>query len=151
MTGIAPFLFNFHALLFSYYLVLFIALTYWKVRTDRKWRWGILLIIELGALVATVCLTGYLMLAALFLCLLITEKRTRKVTIIMVVLILAVMLLHSPGFQKRWDRMKEVDVTKVLKERRSTESFTWRVLNGYYLISVWEERPYLGYGLQTIS
>ena len=59
------------------------------------------------------------------------------------------MLLQSQEFQKRWERMKEIDVTKVLKGERSTESFTWRVLNWYYLVSVWEERPYCGYGLQT--
>ena len=40
-------------------------------------------------------------------------------------------------------------MTKVLKEERSTESFTWRILNWYYLMSVWEKRPYCGYGLQT--
>jgi len=134
---------------YSYYLVLFAALTYWKFRTTRKWRWLVLLIIELIALMATVCLTGYLMLAALIICLLFTEKKGRQVAVILIVLILAVVLFMSPNFQKRWEKMREVDVTKVLKEKRSTESFTWRILNWYYLVSVWEERPYCGYGLQT--
>jgi len=134
---------------FSYYLVLFIALTYWKLRTERKWRWLILLLIELIALVATVCITGYLMLGALILCLLITEKRGRKITVILVVLVFAVMLLQSQEFQKRWERMSEVNVAKVLKEKTPSESFTWRLLNWYYLTTVWEKSPYCGYGLET--
>jgi O-antigen ligase len=135
---------------FALYLVLFIALTYRKLdSTNHKFLIFLLLLAEIGFLISTVSFTGYIMFAVVFIMLASKAKTKRKIVLFCLIGIFALSLLNSGMFLKRWERIRSINFKQALEEREVVESLTWRIANWYNLVSVWQEKPLLGYGLHT--
>jgi len=136
---------------FALYIVLFIGLTYWKLRTTNRKLWGFLLLVELGVLIMTISFGGYIMFGILFLFLLLKQKIKQKIIIIFLMTLFLLIIFHIPSVQTKIEEIKSINIIRTMEEKEVVDSFTWRIVNWYNLLSIWKERPLLGYGLQATS
>ncbi|MDI6704117.1 MAG: O-antigen ligase family protein [bacterium] len=137
-----------HPNAFSLYLILFIGITYWKLKMSRHILWYLLLLIELVALIATFSLSGYIMFSILSLFLLLKERKGQEILIAFIIVLFIFAFSTNQQFQKRWERVKLINIDTI-KEKKVVDSFTWRIVNWCNLLSLWKEKAFFGYGLQT--
>ncbi len=136
---------------FALYLIAFVGLTYWKLTTTKHKFWFFLLLLEIGCLIATFSLGGYVMFGILALFLLLKAKKGQKIIITFLIIGFVLTVISSPQFQVRWKRIKKINISKTIEEKEPVESITQRIIIWYHLLSLWKEKPLLGYGLQTAS
>jgi O-antigen ligase len=136
---------------FALYLVFFIGLTLWRLTTSKNKFWLLLLSLEVVSLIATFSLTGFIMCGVLCFFLLLKAGKKQKVAIISFVSIFSLIVILTPQFQKRWEKIKKIDIRQVIETKKPVDSFTWRIINWHELLSLWREKPILGYGLDSTS
>jgi len=138
-----------HPNAFAFYIVLFIGLTYWKLRTTNHKSWFFLLLLEIGVLLMTVSFNGYIMFGILAFFLFLKEKRKQKAVITLTMILFALMLLHSQQFQTKLERVKSINIERTIEEKEVVDSFSWRIVNWQNLLSLFGEKPFFGYGLHA--
>lgn len=138
-----------HPIALSFYLVLFISLTFWKIKTSKKRNiWFFSLLVLLSIFFFTFSWTGIVMLAVLLLLFFFKERKVRKyVSLILIVFI--VFAVSSGQMQLRFQRLVQGNILESIQTGKSINSFTWRVLCWKQLLSKWKEKPLIGYGLAT--
>lgn len=141
---------------FALYLVLFIGLTIWKLKSaKKKLFWLLLLLAEVIALVNTFSVGGLVMAVTLFIFIFLKEVRKRKkrlylVAIVVIAMFTGFLFLQSRYGQMRIEELKRTpSLSEVIEKETVTNSFTWRVVHWKLLIDEWREKPLLGYGLHT--
>lgn len=138
-----------HANQFALYLLLFIAITYWKyVITKRKY-WLLFLLVEIIVFIATFSISGYLMFILLSVLLFLHFKRSARIVVISVMVMFAILVANKDFFQKRIARIRQFDTVGVLEERKSIGSIGWRINYWMDLLELSKNKPLLGYGLDT--
>ena len=153
--------FKYH-LEFAYYLVLFIALTWWKVETSSKRRRYLLLLGVLTLLLAgTKSLTGLVMFAVMIMVIILPKLNPVKLISGFAFVGVSIALFgNSPYGQKRFEQIfntpllnPDIDVSRaiLLQETSFSNSFNWRLGHWYHYISLWRDHPLLGFGLGSGS
>ncbi len=137
---------------FAFYLVLFIALTFWKWQfSEKKVFWTALLLVQLLLLTATLTLAGFIMFAVLFAGILMKTNKRAKVLVLLSGVLFAVVLVNTDAFQERVERVRLINFQEAAREDKVVDSFTWRIVNWKGLLVLWQERPLLGYGLNSAT
>ncbi len=136
---------------FSFYLVLTIGLTLWKIRwTDRRIPWCALLVLEMGLLGATFSFTGAGMFGVMIVVFALGESHRRRKIALALIVVFTLLFLATPTGRQRiitvtqWDNLDEIERTG-----RETSSMVWRLLNWRFLVRTWKHQPWLGYGLNS--
>lgn len=150
-----------HPNTFVSFLILFIGLTYWKIRQGKNsLAWGALLLIEVFFLVSTKALVGFPMLFVLFFIMIIPQFSLRNLLGAVFVFVLLIALFASTEFGR--ERFATVLDTPLLNPNLTvnraillswfdTNSFNWRLAQWTFLIEEWKQAPLLGYGLGLAS
>jgi len=139
---------------FALFLVFFILLTIWFIQNyKRKLLWYILLFLELFCLIFTFSFSGYILLLVSFigLFLKIRIKSSKKNFFFLILFVLILFVIQTKEFKTRYERIKLIDLSETLRERKVVDSFTWRIVNWMNLFDLWKEKPILGWGLQTVE
>ncbi len=136
---------------FSFYLVLMLGITYWKIRwANKKPLWGLLLLVEVGLLLSTFSFTGAAMFGMLILgCVMGESRKIRLAAVAMMVIFVLGFMLTSTGWQRIIDETRIESLDEVERTGKETTSLIWRLLNWRFLIRTWEKSPWVGYGLET--
>ncbi len=146
-----------HPNTFASFLVLFVALTYWKLgRSHQKVLWILLLGAEIFFLVNTKALVGLSMLGVLLLVLTLPQLSVRR--LVGAILIIAVLLAFFASTEFGRERLASVLETPILNPDISINravllswfdgnSFNWRLAQWTFLIEEWKRSPIFGYGL----
>lgn len=146
---------------FATFLVLFILLTWWKLK-QVKWRfpWIILLGSLVFFLVNTQSLFSLLMIGlAVFV---IVAPRLSLVNLLAGVVLTATVIGLFASSEMGQERLASIDDTPllnpnmdisraVLLSNTDNNSFNWRLAQWTYLLQAWQQYPILGYGLLTSS
>ncbi|MDJ1180296.1 O-antigen ligase family protein [Roseofilum sp. BLCC_M91] len=146
-----------HPNTFTSFLYLFIGLSYWKQRHAQfrtRWLW------VLGAVVmffvATKALFGLMMLTVFLFCILVPRMNAVNVLGAIALLTLVLGLFASTEFgQERLSSIAEtpllnpdMDIWKaILLSQGDGNSFNWRLSQWHYLLTQWQNHPWLGFGL----
>lgn len=150
-----------HPNTFVSFLILFIGLTYWKIRRGNNPRaWGALLLVEVFFLVSTKALVGFPMLFVLFFIMVAPQFSIKSLFGALFVFSLLIALFASTEFGR--ERFAKVLDTPLLNPNLTvnraillswfdTNSFNWRLAQWTFLIEEWKQRPLLGYGLGLAS
>jgi len=141
-----------HPNAFSLYIVLFMAIAGWKLKfARRRLPWFVAQLVLLTALLHTFSLGGLVMITVLFVLLILKEFEFKvRLAVFFLLLLLLIGFGNTDTGQKRLAELKHMpSLSEVLKDRVTTNSFTWRILNWRLLLERWSERPVLGYGLNT--
>lgn len=146
-----------HPNTFTSFLYLFIGLTYWKQghARDRKLWLGLLGLVVMF-FVATKALFGLMMLTTFLFCIL--APRMNAVNFLGAIALLAIVLglFASTEFgQERLGSIAEtpllnpdLDIWKaILLSQGDGNSFNWRLSQWHYLLTQWQNYPWLGFGL----
>jgi len=135
---------------FAFYLILFMGLTFWKYQFSRKkLLWLFLLLIQITCFTATFSLTGYIMGWILFIGTFLAVDWQKKILVATVVILNISILITTTPFQKRMEKIKQIDPKTILEKKVEVDSFTWRIFNWQGLLFLWKEKPWLGYGLNS--
>lgn len=150
-----------HPNTFASFLVLFMALTYWKLREpgqppNRRILWLLLLGAEMFFLVNTRALMGLSMLGVLILVLTLAQLSLKRLVGALLIIGILMMLFASTEFGR--ERLASVletpllnaDITvnrAVLLSWFDNNSFNWRLAQWTFLIEAWKRSPLFGYGL----
>jgi O-antigen ligase len=143
-----------HPNVFSLYLVLFIGITFWKLKFSRsKLPWLGVIFIILFALVNTFSMSGLVMLTVFISLFVYVEFEMKyRVIILLFFLIFIVIFLNTEMGQKRIGSLKRMPPLMVIvNDEIVTNSFTWRIVNWKLLYEKWTDKPFLGHGLNTSS
>lgn len=146
---------------FATFLVLFILLTWWKLK-QVKWRfpWIILLGSLVFFLVNTQSLFSLLMIGlAVFVTI---APRLSLVNLLAGVVLTASVIGLFASSEMGQERLASIDDTPllnpnmdisraVLLSKTDNNSFNWRLAQWTYLLQAWQQYPILGYGLLTSS
>lgn len=138
-----------HPIALSFYLILFISLTFWKIKTSKKRNiWFFLLLLLLLIFFFTFSWTGIVMLAVLLLLFFFKERKIQKyVSLILIVFVL--FAVSSGQMRLRFQRLVQGNILESIQTEKSVNTLTWRVLCWKQLLSRWKEKPLVGYGLAT--
>ncbi|ARV57665.1 polymerase [Nostocales cyanobacterium HT-58-2] len=138
-------------------LLLFIGLTWWKIKQSRQ---SLLWLLLLGLLaffyVSTKALFGLMMIATFVVVL--VAPRLSPVNLIggilFVVLVLGLFASSEFGRERLGSLANtpllnpDIDVSRaILLSQSDNNSFNWRISQWYTLINAWRQYPFLGYGL----
>ena len=150
-----------HPNTFASFLVLFVALTYWKLREPKRESghtifWVFLLGAEMFFLVNTKALMGLSMLGVLILVLTLSQLSLGRLLGGVVIVGVLMLLFTSTEFGR--ERLASVletpllnaDITinrAVLLSWFDGNSFNWRLAQWTFLIEEWKRSPFFGYGL----
>ncbi len=138
-----------HPIHLGLYLVLFISLTFWKIKNSNKKKyWVALLILEIFILLFTFSWVAYIMFGVMIFFVFYKEKRLR-IPLAVLIIVSLLLLSRNESFQYRFNRLIQTNISKTVKEGVSVNSFTWRILNWKQLLGKWREKPLLGYGFMT--
>jgi O-antigen ligase len=134
------------------FLVFFLGLSYWKARTSGRWPWLILIAVELLVFVATLSLSGFLMLAGLGGWIFLREDARGRVLLLGLAVLLAVLLGANDEARTKMQTMESFEPARIrdsiqIEEGEHVDSLGWRYYNWSELLSVWRLRPLLGWGL----
>lgn len=150
-----------HPATFSTFLLLFIALTWWKLgQTRQRLRWLLLLGVLGLFLVSAQALTVLAMLVVMLAVLVVPRLNVPNLigVALFVALILGLLLSTEIG-QERLASIAETPLLgqnidwsrSVLLSWRDGNSFNWRVAQWTFLLEAWRNSPWLGHGLNTSS
>lgn len=143
-----------HPNTFALYLILFIALTWWKVNQAKKrWPWLVLMVLLTFVLVGTKALGALIMFSIFILLQALTKIDPSKLLASGIFLVIAVALFGSTEFgQARLLEISEtpllnpeIDVSRAILMRGN--SFNWRIAQWVDVLGAWREHPLLGFGL----
>lgn len=117
-----------HPIALSFYLILFISLTFWKIKCSKKRNiWFFLLLLLLSIFFFTFSWTGIVMLAVLLLLFFFKERKVQKyVSLILIVFVL--FAVSSGQMQLRFQRLMQGNILESIQTEKSVNSLTWRVL-----------------------
>lgn len=147
-----------HADTFVNYLLLMIALAWWKWQESKRWLWLALIAVLVVPYVATKTLAGVAMMLVFVGCLLLPRLNFK--TIIgsgLAVAIFVAAFASSPLGYERLQALQRTpffngnfDVRKALiVSGKEDNSFAWRVAQWTYLVKAWQRSPLLGHGLDS--
>lgn len=141
-----------HPNTFAYFINLFIGLTYWKLKSEKFKIWFILLLLlEILLLITTFSFGGYIFFFIITLFMLFNLYKKQKGVIIFLMALFLIVLISTPQFQMRWDRIKMINIGRTITNKEIVDSFTWRIVNWSNLLILWQNKPLTGYGLHTTS
>lgn len=150
-----------HPNTFASFLVLFIGLTYWKIKEgDKTLLWSLILAAEVFFLVSTKALVGPPMLAILLLTLTASKLNFKNTVGAIFIMFMLLFLFGSSDFGK--ERLASVletpllnsDLTinrAILMSSYDGNSFNWRLSQWNFLVEEWKRSPVFGYGLGLVS
>ncbi|RUR83026.1 O-antigen ligase family protein [Chlorogloeopsis fritschii PCC 9212] len=146
-----------HPNVFATYLLLFIALTCWKLeRSHKHWPWLLLLGVLAFFFVSTRALFSLAMLVTFVLGLLAPRLSLPKLIGGAVLLLLVIGLFVSTEFgQERLLSLTntpllnpDIDISRaILLSQGDHNSFNWRISQWDYLLRAWQQFPMFGYGI----
>jgi O-antigen ligase len=146
---------------FATFLVLFLALTLWKLETAQKRiPWIVLAGLIIFFLVSSKSLTGLVMLFVLILCYLAQRASLIKlIGGIALISLVIILFLSSDLGQDRFQSLygtpllnPDIDWSRaILLSRYDGNSFNWRIAQWNFLLKAWQDRPWLGYGIGSAS
>ncbi|RJP19301.1 MAG: O-antigen ligase family protein [Candidatus Omnitrophota bacterium] len=138
---------------FSFYIVLMMGITYWKLRwSAQRIFWGAVLLVELGLLLSTFSFTGAAMFGVLLFGCALGEKRAIRLAAVGILIVFALgFVVTNTGWQRLIDESKMESLDEVERTGKETTSLIWRLLNWRFLIRTWSDSPWVGYGLATSS
>ncbi|PIG94125.1 O-antigen ligase family protein [Gloeocapsopsis sp. IPPAS B-1203] len=141
------------------YLLLFIGLTYWKLKLTKR---SLPLLILLGLLVfvfvGSKSLSGLAMLGTFVLVATASQLKLKNAIagILLLVIVLG-LFISTPFGQERLNTFANtplfnpnIDVSRaILLSRTDLNSFNWRLAQWTFLLQSWQNSPFLGHGLST--
>lgn len=148
-----------HAATFSTFLILFIALTYWKVlQSKQRLPWIILLAVLAFFLVSTKALAGLAMIVVFTAA--VVLPRLNFLNLIGAVLFFGLVLTLFASSDYGRERLDSLYSTPLLNPEINWSraillswfdgnSFNWRIAQWTFLIDAWRPHPLLGNGLAT--
>ncbi len=144
----------FHPNSLALFLVFFLGLSYWKARHCDAWFWLLLLSVglELLVFVATLSLRGLLLLAGLGGWLFRREDARGRVVLLGLAVFLAVLFGTNAEARTKMRTMQSFAPATIrdsmqIEAGERVDSLGWRYYNWSALVSVWRQRPLLGWGL----
>jgi O-antigen ligase len=150
-----------HPSTFATFLLLFIALTCWKIsNTPKRWPWLCLLGILAFFFVSTKALTMTAMLFVFVLVMIIPQLNFIKLIGGFLLLGLVIVLFVSTEFgRERLSSLTETPILNsdievwraILLSWTDGNSFNWRIAQWHFMLEAWRQSPLLGYGLNTAS
>jgi O-antigen ligase len=142
---------------FVTFLLLFIGLTWWKLKwVQHRWRWLVLLSVLTFLFVSTKSLFSLMMLAIFVLVVIAPRLNLLNLTGGILLFGIVVILFASSEFgQQRLASIAntpllnpDIDVSRaILLSQGDHNSFNWRLSQWNLLLNRWQEHPFLGYGL----
>ena len=148
-----------HANNFVLYLLLFIALTWWKLRWAKQhWYWLLLLGLLTNLYVATGAVYGLVMIAVFVLTAILPKlKLSNAIAGIILLMAFAGLFFSTDYGIERVNQIlqtpllnSDIDISRAIVLSTSDfNSFNWRISQWYYLLQSWQNSPLLGYGLGT--
>ena len=136
---------------YALFIVLFLGLTYWKWRRNFGKIWGLLLLLELGALFSTVSFNGMIMFFLLLSIILWQENFYYKISLVLVILIFILLLSQNKQVQQRFEEIEGTNFKHNIQHLELGDSISWRLGTWWQLIKLWREEPFIGYGLQATN
>ncbi len=147
-----------HPSAFATFLLLFIALTLWKVEQSqqRKWLWLLLLGSLVFLMISTKAFTIMFMFCVFILALIAPKLNILKLISAIIFLALVIGLFASTEFgQERFASLADtpllnpnLDISRtILLSFGDGNSLNWRISQWSFLIQAWQQSPILGYGL----
>jgi O-antigen ligase len=146
-----------HANSFTTYLLLFIALTLWKIEhSKQRWLWLPLLGTLIVCLVAAKALFGVVMLGVFMLVLMAPRLNGLNLIggAILFTLVIALFASSEFGRQRLGSIANtpllnpDIDISRaILLSNSDYNSFNWRISQWYTLLNAWKQYPIFGYGL----
>lgn len=136
---------------YALFIVLFLGLTYWKWRKNYGKIWGLLLLLELVALISTVSFNGMIMFFLLLNIILWQENFYYKVSIVLTILVFILVLSQNDQVQQRIQEVKEANFQHNIQHQELGDSISWRLATWWHLVKLWREQPFTGYGLQATN
>ena len=148
-----------HPNTFATFVLLFIALTYWKVlQSEKSWFWLLLLGLLAFFYVSTKALFSLVMLAVFVLVLI--APRLSLINLLGGLLLFAIIIglfASNPFGQERLNSIAQtpllnpnIDISRaIILSKTDNNSFNWRLSQWTYLLQRWREYPSLGYGVGT--
>lgn len=140
---------------FSYYIVFFMVLTFYKVIFSRnKMLWSFLMFLLFFLLIQTLTLTGIVMFISILILLIFRYKSKLLVFLSFfgMMIIFLISLIHFEPFKRRLDIIMGLTpekITQAVRSRDISNSIFFRLVNSYELIKKWQEKKLMGYGLAT--
>ncbi|BAZ66839.1 MAG: O-antigen ligase family protein [Pelatocladus maniniholoensis HA4357-MV3] len=146
---------------FTTLLLLFIGLTYWKLRQSRQYySWLLLLGLLAFLFVGTKALFGLIMIATFVLVLITPRLNIANLIGGVIFLALVIGLFASTEFgQERLNSVAntpllnpDIDVSRaILMSQGDYNSFNWRLSHWHLLLNAWQQFPIFGYGLASAN
>jgi len=148
-----------HPSAFATFLLLFIALTLWKVEQspqDEKWRWLILLFALAFFMVSTKAFTIMFMFCVFIIAVIAPKLNILKLLGAIFLIAIVIGFFASTEFgQERFSSLADtplfnsnLDISRtILLSFGDGNSLNWRIAQWSFLIQAWQESPILGYGL----
>jgi len=147
-----------HANQFAIFLILFFVLSWYiAVFSRKKLAWVSMMFLEIFALVFTFSISGFMVWSIIvvffFFAPAISSKQKLCSLLFLVCLLVFFLgfLFRAPEFQTRKNRLARTNITRMIKEDNTRNSLEWRVRYWHSLIQTWSHKPFLGYGLNTLS
>jgi len=148
-----------HPNTFTSFLFLFIGLTYWRQEFSKpRYPWLILLGFLAFIFVSTKALFGLMMLGTFMMCITLPKLSFTNLIGAVFIVIFVIVLFGSTEFgQERLGSIAEtpllnpdLDLWKaILLSKGDGNSFNWRLSQWHYLLTQWQDYPWLGFGLGT--
>jgi O-antigen ligase len=148
-----------HPNTFATFLLLFIALTLWKLgKAKQRWYWLCLLGLLAFFYVSTKALFALAMLGVFLLVFIAPKLSLPKIIGGALLFVIAIALFGSTEFgQQRLASLAStplfnpnIDISRaILLSASDGNSFNWRLAQWTFLLQAWEQHPFLGYGLAT--
>lgn len=155
------------------FLILFLGLTYNRARPSFRIPWIALLVAELAVLLATLNIGAFLMAAVLVGWIFIRENRRGRALLLGLGVLFGLLFLANRNAQVKMKMFESLAPAKIAKsiqpfpdsslrareqnasvkapvfQQRYRNSVSFRFGNWAQLVRLWEEKPWLGHGLQT--
>ncbi len=142
-------------------LLLFIGLTYWKLKHSRqRWPWFLLLGLLAFFYVSTKALFGLMIVSAFVLVLIVPRLSIANLIGGVLFLMLVIGLFASSEFGR--ERLAsladtpllnpDIDISRaILLSQGDHNSFNWRLSYWNFLLNAWQQFPIFGYGLASTA
>lgn len=137
---------------FGTFLVLFIALTHWKIKwSDKKTFWVALIILEFIAMVNVFAFGVILMfIGATIVFVMLNSQKRHLILIVGIIMVTVIVFSATKSGRRRIAEIKEgVDIQSTIKGRSIANTWEWRIYRSFILLEKWQQKPLLGYGLNT--
>lgn len=148
-----------HPSTFGTYLLLFISLTWWKLKwAQRKWPWLLLLSVLAFFFVSTKSLASLMMLVIFILVLIVPRLSLPNIIggVFLFAVVIGLFLSTDFGRQRIGSLANtpllnpNMDISRaILLSQGDHNSFNWRLANWNFMLQSWQKSPILGYGLAT--